>query len=115
MRGLVVVCLALAACRGKGDEAATCGTVASRFFTLTRDALGSATVDPATRREVSDQLPAMRDALGQLCSEGKWSVQIRNCLVQATDHAAFEACEQQLTDAQRNALQAAADGKTASP
>jgi len=65
MRSLVVVaiCLAnLAACSGKKDEA-SCGAVATRLFTLAREDLGSAKVDPATRRAVEDQLPAMRDAL----------------------------------------------------
>jgi len=60
--------------------------------------------DDATRRLVMDQLPAMRDSLVDACTETKWSDAVRRCLVDAVDHAAFEACQQQLTDAQRQAL-----------
>jgi hypothetical protein len=105
----------VAACRERPKDVAPCGAVAMRQLSLAQAALGSATVDPETRRLVAAQLPAMRDALIQTCTEGAWSPAVRNCMVQAPDHAAFQACEQRLTDDQRRALDRAARGETPSP
>jgi hypothetical protein len=107
MRRLVVLLLFAAACRAKSD-AAPCGTVAGQFFQLANRDLGSASIDDKTRRAVSDQLPAMRDQLALACTEGAWSGAVRTCMANAQDHAAFQACEQQLTDDQRKALDRAA-------
>ena len=82
------------------------------MFVLAQQDLGSASVDPATRRAVAEQLPAMRDSLSQICTTGKWSTQVRNCMVNAPDHVAMQACQQQLTDEQRRALELAARGET---
>jgi len=84
------------------------------MFALAREDLGSASVDPATRRAVADQLPAMRDSLTQICTDGKWSTQVRNCMANAPDHVALQACQQQLTDEQRRALDVAAHPETTS-
>ena len=108
---LVLTVPVLASCRRKSADDAPCATVASRMFTLAREDLGSAAVDPATRRAVDDQLPAMRDSLTQICTDGKWSTQVRNCMANATDHVAMQACQQQLTDEQRRALELAARGE----
>jgi hypothetical protein len=78
--------------------------VAARFLQLAKDDLASAQVDEASSRAVKAQLPAMRDALAQVCGEGKWSESTRRCLVRATDHTGFETCELQLTDEQRRDL-----------
>src|SRR5690606_28118881 len=80
MRWLLVAVLVCAGCGRKKDDA-RCDAVATRLFTLAREDLAKATVDPATRGAVADQLPAMRDALKQACSDGKWSTQLRNCTV----------------------------------
>jgi hypothetical protein len=111
MRRLAVVALLAASCGGKKDEA-SCGAVATRLFAVAREDLARAKVDPATRRAVADQLPAMRDALTQSCTDGKWSTQVRNCMVTAGDHLALQACQQHLTDEQRRALDRAAAGDT---
>jgi hypothetical protein len=110
---VVAAVVALGACGGKKDEA-SCGAVASRLFAVMREDLGSANVDPATRRKVADQLPAIRDALTQSCTDGKWSTQVRNCMVSAGDHLALQACQQHLTDEQRRALDHAIAGETPS-
>lgn len=107
---LAVVAVVATACHAK-SAAPPCGTVAGQFFKLASDDLGSAAVDDSTRRAVADQLPAMRDSLAIACSDGAWSPAVRTCMVAAPDHAAFQACEQQLTDDQRKALDHAADGK----
>jgi hypothetical protein len=104
----------IAGCHRKSADDAPCATVASHMFTLAHQDLGSATVDPATRRAVADQLPAMRDSLTQICTDGKWSTQVRNCMANAPDHVAMQACQQQLTDEQRRALDLAARGETTS-
>ncbi len=104
--------IASAGCGKKRKDEAPCGTVASRLFTIAKDDLGKATVDPATRKAVADQLPAMRDALTQICTDGAWSTQVRNCMANAVDHAAFQACQTQLTDDQRRGLDRAARGET---
>ena len=57
----------------------------------------------------------MRDALAIASKDGEWSPAVRSCMVKATDHVAFAACEQQLTDSQRAALDRAARGDTATP
>lgn len=114
MRWLVVVLALAGACNRKPTSDAPCATVASRLFTIARDDLAKATVDPATRRAVADQLPAMRDALTQVCTDGAWSTQVRNCMANAADHAALQTCQTQLTDDQRRGLDRAARGETAS-
>jgi hypothetical protein len=101
---LLAVLLLACACRGKPSASAPCDAVATRRYTLAEAALGSATVDPATRHLLDEQLPAMRDALATACRDGAWSPAIRDCMVQAPDPAAFQACELKLTDDQRRAL-----------
>jgi hypothetical protein len=103
--------LGAAACRGgAGDAAPPCGAVAARFLDIARHELASAKVDEATSRAVSDQLPAMRDALAGACSDGKWGEALRKCLVHASDRGGFETCEQQLSDEQRRDLDRATRG-----
>jgi hypothetical protein len=114
VRRLLVLVL-LAACRSKPSASAPCDAVATRRLALARDALGSATVDPVTRDLLAKQLEAMRDALTQACRDGAWSPAIRDCMVQASDHASFQACELKLTDDQRRALDRAAHDETPSP
>ena len=92
------------ACRGGGDDAPPCSAVAARFLDIARHDLDQAKLDDATRRDVTDQLPAMRDTLAQACTDGRWTAATRKCLVQAGDHVSFETCEQQLPDEQRRDL-----------
>lgn len=112
MRCLLLVLVLAGGCAKKSKDDAPCATVASRLFSIARDDLAKATVEPATRRAVADQLPAMRDALTQVCTDGAWSTQVRNCMANAADHAAFQVCQTQLTDEQRRGLDRAAQGKT---
>jgi hypothetical protein len=111
-RLLAVALLAASPCREKPPDGAPCSAIATRQLTLAQAAFGSAAVDPATRPLVEKQLPQIRDALDRACREGGWSGSVRDCMVQATDHAAFQACEQRLTDDQRRALDLAARGET---
>ena len=121
--GLVALVAALvlpgAACRGRvSDPAPPCSAVAARFLDIARTDLARAVRDgisDATRRAVEDQLPAMRDSLAQACADGRWSADVRSCLVAASDHVGFETCEQQLTDDQRRDLDRANRGATRSP
>ena len=115
MRGVLLLVLLVAACREPSREGTPCSAVATRAFALAQGDLGSAAVDPSTRALVERQLPALRDALGQACREGGWSPAVRECMVQAPDHAAFQACAQRLTDDQRRAFDQAARGETPSP
>jgi hypothetical protein len=112
---LSLIVLAGGACGRRGDGAASCPVVGGHMFLLARDALATATVDDETRRQVADQLPAMRDALAQVCADDHWAGSVRDCMSRAPDHAAFVACEQALTDAQRAGLDRAAAGAPASP
>ena len=115
--GLAVV-LPGAACRGQvSDPGPPCSAVAARFLDIARTDLARAVRDgiaDPTRRAVEDQLPAMRDSLAQACADGRWSAAVRGCLVAASDHVGFEACEQQLTDDQRRDLDRANRGATGS-
>jgi hypothetical protein len=112
MRSLVVVVALLTAGCGSKKDDATCGAVGTRMFALVREDLAKATVEPATRRAVADQLPAMRDSLTHACTDGKWSTQVRNCMVSAGDHVALQACQEHLTAEQRRALDRAGAGET---
>ena len=94
----------------RGGDSTPCGAVAAKFLESANHDLGTAKVDDATLHDVNDQLPAMRDALGEACTDGKWSESVKKCLVQANDHVAFTACEAQLTDEQRTKLDRAARG-----
>lgn len=100
-----------AACKRTADTAPPCDAVGATFLVLAKDDLARKQPDEALRRSVEDQLPAMRDSIVFACSETAWSAAVRTCLVAATDHHAFEACEQQLTDAQRTALARSARGE----
>lgn len=109
--GLAVALVLGAGCRGGArDPGPPCSAVAARFLDIARHDLDQAKVDDATRRAVTDQLPAMRDSLAQACSDGAWTAAVRSCLVAARDHVGFEACEQQLTDEQRRDLDRANRG-----
>jgi hypothetical protein len=113
---LLVASVAGVACRGSATDAAPpCSAAAARFVEIAKHDLTSARVDESTSRAVSDQLPAMRDALAHACTEGKWSAATRACLVHANDHEDFESCEQQLTDEQRRDLDRATRGTPESP
>ncbi|MGE5183826.1 MAG: hypothetical protein ACM31C_17270 [Acidobacteriota bacterium] len=111
----IVLLVALAACRTKAGDSPPCATVAGRFFTLAHADLDRAHVDDTLRRQVADQLPAMRDSLDHICSEGAWPAAVRDCMVEAEDRTALEACEQKLTDEQRAALDRGTRGETPSP
>jgi hypothetical protein len=117
---VALVCLGAGAagfgCRGgAGDAAPPCGAVAAKFYEIAKHDLETAKVDDATARAVTDQLPAMRDALARACTEGTWSGATRKCLVHANDHAGVETCEQQLTDEQRRDLDRATRGNSETP
>ena len=113
---LISFAIAMAgACSHGTDADPPCGVAAARLFTLARDALAATSVDDATRRQVADQLPAMRDALAEVCARDHWAPAIRACLAHAPDHAAFQACEKDLTDAQRASLDRSAVDAPASP
>lgn len=104
---LLVIAL-LAGCRGGAKD--SCESVAATVQTLAHAELAAAKVDEGTRRAVADQIPAMRDALVGVCRDGKWSAQVRACMVAAMDHAALQACESGLTDDQRRAIDKASSG-----
>lgn len=78
---------------------------------LAKDDLEHKGTGEAMRRAVEAQLPAMRDSIVHVCGDGKWTGAVRKCLVDANDRVAFEACEQQLTDVQRQALDRSARGE----
>lgn len=110
--GLValVSALALGACRRGSADAPPCAAVGAKFLLLTKDSLTKSTIGEDMRRGVLESLPAMRDSIVTVCGESQWSAAVRKCLVDANDHVAFEACEQQLTDAQRRALDRSSRG-----
>ena len=94
------------ACKRDPNAPPPCGAVGTKLFVLARADLekDKTKYDEATRRAVMAQLPAMRDSLVNACTDTKWSDAVRRCMVDAPDHLAFEGCQQQLTDAQRQAL-----------
>lgn len=121
LRSLVLAMLLVggAGCAKKSSDAAPpCGAVAAKFLVIAQMDIDRAArdnrADAGTRRAVLDQLPAMRDALAYACTEAKWTASVRKCLVDAVDHVGFEACQTQLTEAQRAALAKSAAGTTAS-
>jgi hypothetical protein len=107
----LALALVLGACKRGSADAPPCGAVGSKFLALTRDALTRSTLGEDLRRGVTESLPAMRDSLVNVCTESNWSGAVRKCLVEANDHLAFEACEQQLTDVQRRALDRSSRGE----
>jgi hypothetical protein len=113
-RLVLVVLAVIAACGRAASEDPPCAAVATHLFALAQEELGKTTVDPATRRAVSDQLPAIRDALTLACTEGGWAAAVRRCMVTARTHGAFAACQAALTDEQRRALDETSRGQTSS-
>jgi hypothetical protein len=115
VRIALLASLLLLGCRGgAGDPGPPCGAVGAKFLEIARYDLAHTKLDDAVVRAVTDQLPAMRDALVQACTDGKWTAVTRKCLVQANDRLGFEACEQQLTDEQRGDLDRATRGRPGS-
>jgi hypothetical protein len=102
LRALVLI--GLVAC-GNSKGAPPCAAVGAKLVVLAQADLDKATLDETTRRLVLDQLPAMRDTLVNVCTETKWEPSVRTCMVDATDHAGFEACEGALNSTQREALE----------
>lgn len=102
LRALVLI--GLLAC-GNSKGAPPCSAVGAKLAVLAQADLDKATLDETTRRLVLDQLPAMRDTLVNVCTETKWEPSVRTCMVDATDHAGFEACEGALNSTQREALE----------
>ncbi|MGE0869097.1 MAG: hypothetical protein AB7P03_11050 [Kofleriaceae bacterium] len=94
----------LAGCGNKRSDVPSCGDVGKRFLTLAHAGIERAKPDSQTERAVTDQLPAMRDSLVRACTDTAWSAEVRKCLVSASDDVRFAACESQLTDDQRRAL-----------
>lgn len=103
---IVVALLLAVGCKRDPHAAPPCSAVGAKLFVLARADLDAdrGRYDEASRRLVLDQLPAMRDALVNACTDTKWSDAVRRCLVDAKDHLAFEACQAQLSDPQRQAL-----------
>lgn len=100
-----------AGCNRGPKDGPPCGAVGAKFMALAKDDLEHKGVDEAMRRAVEAQLPAMRDSIVHVCTDSKWTGAVRKCLVDANDRVAFEACEQQLTDVQRQALDRSARGE----
>jgi len=114
MRRLLLFAL-IAGCQGGARDVAPCGTIASRYFAIALADLGKAPLDDALRQGAADQLPAMRDALAQVCVRSGWSEQVRDCMARADHRVDYEACERLMTDDQRAALDDDARLQTTSP
>ncbi|HRC56723.1 MAG: hypothetical protein IPI49_21510 [Myxococcales bacterium] len=110
---LALVLPAAASCTRKPKDV-PCAAVAGRLLVLAQDQTRAAKIDEALRQRVTMQLPALRDAVEESCTRGKWSAAVRSCMMQAADGAAMAACQLQLTDDQRAALRRAS-GSTATP
>jgi hypothetical protein len=108
---VIAVAVVIAGC-GSRDGAPPCGAVAGHFLLLATHDIDAAKVDAETRRAVREQLPAMRDALDHACADDAWSGAVRTCLFEAPDSRAFQACETQLTEAQRRELDRLEAGRT---
>lgn len=101
------VLLALAAgCTGRGEEA-PCHAVAGRLLVVAQTEARAARIDSKLRERVLMQLPALRDAVEQSCTAGKWATAVRRCMILAGDGAALAACQRDLSDEQRAQLQRA--------
>lgn len=107
MRWLVVLPLVVG-CRGSAPAAPSCAVAGGRLLAVAAQELAAARVDEPTRAAAAAQLPSLRDALVTACEDGAWSPEVRACLAGAADHAALQACQARLTEAQRRALEAAA-------
>lgn len=106
----LAVALACAGC-GRKQAGASCGDVTAKLMTIANAEIDAAHASADTARLLHDQLPAMRDSLDQNCKEQKWDRAVRDCLAGAADHAAFVACETQLSDAQKAALDRSTRGE----
>lgn len=93
----------LVACKGRRDEV-PCSSVAARVMVIAQAETQSAKVAEEMRQRVAIQLPAVRDAVDGACDAGKWSLELRRCMLVAADSAALAACQHLLTDEQRAAL-----------
>ena len=113
---LVVVVAVLApgaACKRQHDES-PCSAVAGRLLAVAQTETQRAQIAEVLRQRVAMQLPALRDAVEESCTAGRWPVAVRTCMVQATDGAALAACQRVLTEEQRTSLRRAT-GDAAAP
>lgn len=95
-----------AACTGRGEQA-PCQAVAGRLLVVAQTEASAARIEAKLRERVLMQLPALRDAVEQSCTVGKWAESVRRCMVLAADGAALAACQRDLSEAQRAQLQRA--------
>lgn len=102
---LLVLVLA-AACAKRGEEA-PCHSVAGRLLVVAQTEARAAKIETKLRERVLMQLPALRDAVEESCTAGKWTESVRRCMVLAADGAALAACQRELTEEQRAQLQRA--------
>jgi hypothetical protein len=101
---VVSLLVAGAGCNRSKDAAPSCDAMGAHFMLVVRGQLATGKLAEAQQRALDAQLPAMRDSLVTTCKDNTWSAEVRTCMSAANDQAAFEACEQHLTDAQRQKL-----------
>jgi hypothetical protein len=94
---------AVAGCAGHRDDA-PCSAVAARLLVVARAEMDASRAPAELLRQVSPQLPALRDAVDEACARGGWSETVRACMVTAADGAALASCQQGLSAEQRQAL-----------
>lgn len=92
----------IAACKPAPPQGAPCETVATRFVHVAERELGSGS--DAVRDAARARFPVLRERLAADCVDGKWSAAVRDCVVEADDQTALVACERNMTDEQRAAL-----------
>jgi len=97
-----VLLLLAAACASAPESAPPpCTAVGGHVYLLAKTALAKTPVDAQTRATLESELPALRDTVVARCRDTAWPGSVRQCMAAATDHPAFVACEDALTEAQR--------------
>lgn len=103
---VVVVLAVVAGCAQRPHgEGPPCSTAGQRFLLMSAERLGDAGIADADA--LSAEIVRERDVVVSACERDGWPVSVRACMGAAADRAAFAACTERLTEAQRQSLERA--------
>ncbi len=105
---ILVAALAIPAFVGCKKGGAAAGDCAGATASAMKMAEGSMSAMPPEQQEVMKKvMGSMAGSMTKVCTEGKWSVAVTDCMKAAKDAVAAKACEAKLTPAQSKAMEVA--------
>ncbi len=96
---------ALVGCKKGGGAAADCAGATASAMKMAEGSM--AAMPPEAQEMMKKAMGPMAGMMTKVCTDGKWSAAVTDCMKAAKDEKAGKACEAKLTDAQRQAMEVA--------